>query len=91
MKFDDKLAQLAFGDLSPEEARRIEAQANADPEAARMLDTYRSMKAGLRDLAEAPDDDQPPLALGRGHDSARSSTQSTYSRRSENSHAPITA
>ncbi len=42
----------------------------------------------VTNLAEAPDDDQPPLALGRGHDSARSSTQSTYSRRSENSHAP---
>ncbi len=42
----------------------------------------------VTNLAEAPDDDQPPLALGRGHDSARSSTQSTYSSRSENSHAP---
>jgi hypothetical protein len=42
----------------------------------------------ITNLAEAPDDDQPPLAPGRGHDSARSSTQSTYSRRSENSHAP---
>jgi hypothetical protein len=34
------------------------------------------------------DDDQPPLGTGRSHDSERSSTQSTYSRRSENSHAP---
>jgi hypothetical protein len=32
--------------------------------------------------------DAPLLVLGHGHDSARSSTQSTYNRRSENSHAP---
>jgi hypothetical protein len=56
MKFEDKLAQLAFGDLSPEEAKRVEAQAKADPESARMLDAYRSMKSGLRNLAEVPDD-----------------------------------
>ena len=30
-KFEEKLAELAFGDLSPEDAKRIEAQAMADP------------------------------------------------------------
>ena len=35
------------------------------------------------------DNDQPLLVLSHGHASARSSTQSTYNRRSENSHAPF--
>ena len=55
-KFDEKLAQLAFGDLSSEEATRIEAQAKADPEAARHLDTYRSMKMSLKAMSDVPED-----------------------------------
>ncbi len=55
-KFDEKLAELAFGDLSPKEAERIEAQASMDPEAMRVLSTYRSMKGGMGDLMDIPED-----------------------------------
>ncbi len=55
-KFDEKLAQLAFGELSPDEAARIEAQAATNPEALKVLATYRSMKGGMGDLMEIPED-----------------------------------
>jgi hypothetical protein len=55
-KFEDQLAQLAFGDITGAEAARIEAQAAKDPQARRMLATYRSLKGGLGDLADVPDD-----------------------------------
>ena len=55
-KFEDKLAQLAFGDLSPDEAARIEAQAKNDPEALHALNTYVGMRAELRDLKDVPQD-----------------------------------
>jgi|GEM_PF-811566 len=55
-KFEEKLARLAFGDLSPEEAARIESQAAQDPEAARALETFREMRSGLKAMATIPDD-----------------------------------
>ena len=55
-RFDEKLAQLAFGELSPEEAARVEAQVASNPEAIKVLATYRSMKGGFRDLTDIPED-----------------------------------
>ena len=46
----------------------------------------RVAKRLATDHSSRTDDDHP--LLGHGHANARSSTQSTYNRRSENSHAP---
>ena len=46
----------------------------------------RVAKRVATDHSSRADDDQPLLGSSRRHDSARSSTQSTYSSRSENSH-----
>jgi len=54
-KFEEKLAQLAFGDLSPEEAAQVEAQVARNPEASRALSEYRDMCGGLRSLAAVPE------------------------------------
>ncbi len=54
-KFEEKLAQLAFGDLSPEEAAQVEAQVARNPEASRALAEYRDMCGGLRSLAAVPE------------------------------------
>jgi hypothetical protein len=54
-KFEEQLARLAFGDVSPEEAARIERQAENDPKAAKALAEFRQMRAGLRNLASVPD------------------------------------
>ena len=48
----------------------------------------RIAKRVAADHSGRADDDQSFLGLAHSHDSGRSSTQSTYSRRSENSHAP---
>jgi hypothetical protein len=40
------------------------------------------------DHARGADDDEPLPRVGGCHDNRRSSIQSTYSKRSENSHAP---
>jgi hypothetical protein len=47
----------------------------------------RVAKRLATDHSGRTDDDQPLLVLGHGHESTRSSTQSTYDKRSENSHA----
>jgi len=54
-KFEEKLAQLAFGDLSPEEAAQVEAQVSRNPEASQALADYRDMCGGLRSLAAVPE------------------------------------
>lgn len=54
-KFEEKLAQLAFGDVSPDEAASIEAKAKLSPEATRALAEFREMREGLRDLTEVPE------------------------------------
>ncbi len=55
-KFEEKLAQLAFGDLSEGEARQLELEADRDPEARRALMMYKDMRNSLRGLAEIPED-----------------------------------
>jgi len=55
-KVEDKLVQLAFGDLSPSEAKRLEQVAERDPEAHRALVVYKEMRDGLRLLADVPED-----------------------------------
>lgn len=55
-KFEEKLAQLAFGDLSPAEAKKFELEAEQNPEARRALILYKDMRDGLRSLADIPDD-----------------------------------
>lgn len=53
-KLEERLARLAFDDLSPSETAELERLAASDTEAARMLNEYRSMRNGLRDLADVP-------------------------------------
>lgn len=56
-KFEERLARLAFGDITPEEARRLEQEAQGNPDAARVLMEYRAMRDGLRGLgADVPAD-----------------------------------
>ncbi|AIE87737.1 anti-sigma factor family protein [Fimbriimonas ginsengisoli] len=54
-KFEEKLARLAFGDMSSEESSQVEAQIGSDPAARRALAEFRDMREGLRGLAEVPD------------------------------------
>lgn len=55
-KFEEKLAQLAFGDLSPSDAKKLEIEAQSQPEARETLRLYREMRDGLRGMAEVPED-----------------------------------
>lgn len=56
-KFEERLARLAFGDLSPEETQRLEQEALGNPDAARVLMEYSAMRDGLRNLgADVPAD-----------------------------------
>jgi hypothetical protein len=55
-KFEDKLVELAFEDLEPAEATRLEQEARHDPEAAEALYAYRELREGLRSLGEVPED-----------------------------------
>jgi len=55
-KFEDKLTRLAFGEMSAEEAARLETQAKTDPAAARRLAEYRLMRSDLQALKEVPED-----------------------------------
>ena len=50
-RFEEELAQLAFGDLSSDRAAELRARADADPDAAQTFDTYCRMKEELRSLA----------------------------------------
>jgi len=54
-KFEEKLARLAFGDLTPEEAERMEGKVQSNAKAAQALTEFRQIRAGLRDLAEVPE------------------------------------
>jgi hypothetical protein len=53
-KFEDNLLRLAFEEISPEEAAELEREARQDPDALLALTQYRSLRAGLKDLAEIP-------------------------------------
>jgi len=55
-KFEDKVAQFAFGDLSPEEGAQFEREVQGDPDAQRALSLYKEMREGLRSLADVPED-----------------------------------
>jgi hypothetical protein len=56
-KFEERLARLAFGDLTPEETQRLEREALGNPDAARVLMEYSAMRDGLRSLgADVPAD-----------------------------------
>ncbi len=55
-KFEDKLVQLAFGDMSAEEAARVEAEAKTDPIAAQTLASYRDMRSGFSLMSDVPED-----------------------------------
>lgn len=57
-RLDEQLSRLAFGDLSPQEAAALEARAKSDPEVAKVLNEYRSMYAGLRNLGSHVPADQ---------------------------------
>lgn len=54
--FEDKLAQLAFGELDSQEAVKVEQEISADPKALRALSMYKDMRDGLRELSEVPED-----------------------------------
>ncbi len=47
---------LAFGDLDPKEASELEARAQSDPEAAKLVAAYREISSGLRGLRDVPED-----------------------------------
>jgi len=55
-KFEDKVTQLAFGEMSPEEGARFEREVQGDPDAQRALSLYKEMREGLRSLADVPED-----------------------------------
>ena len=55
-KLDEKLAQLAFGELTETQAAELQAQAARDPQLAKELDAYRFMREGLRDMRDVPAD-----------------------------------
>ncbi len=57
-RFEERLARLAFGDITPEEARELEREATRNPEVARVLSEYRAMRDGLRGLSETVPPDQ---------------------------------
>ncbi|HVT13515.1 MAG TPA: hypothetical protein VHE55_14720 [Fimbriimonadaceae bacterium] len=54
-KLEDKLAMLAFGDLSPEETARLEQEVAGDPKAVMVLREYRDMRNGLKALHDIPE------------------------------------
>jgi len=53
---EDRLAQFAFGEISPSEATELEQILERDPEARRAYQTYKQMKVGLKSLSEVPED-----------------------------------
>lgn len=54
-RLEEKLAMLAFGDLSPEETTRLEQEVAGDREAGRVLAEYRDMRSGLRAMSNIPE------------------------------------
>jgi hypothetical protein len=54
-KVEDRLIDLAFGDLTPEEAASLEARAAHDPVSASTLQAYRDMRESLRSMADLPE------------------------------------
>lgn len=54
-KLEEKLAMLAFGDMAPEEAARLENEMRGDPDAERILEQYRNMRLDLHAMANVPE------------------------------------
>lgn len=54
-RLEDKLAMLAFGDLTPEETRLLEQEVVGDAEATRILEDYKNMRGGLKAMADIPE------------------------------------
>jgi hypothetical protein len=54
-RLEEKLAMLAFGDMSPEEVTRLEQEVVGDREASLVLEQYRGMRSGLRAMADIPE------------------------------------
>lgn len=52
---EDKLIELAFGELTAEEAEQLRACASSDPKLARTLSQYSEMREGLACLKEIPE------------------------------------
>lgn len=55
---DDQLLNCAFGDITPDEAMRIEADAARNAELRERLDSYQNLRAGLRALGDKVPDHQ---------------------------------
>jgi len=53
---EENIAKLAFGDLSEAQAAEVRAQAAANPDAARALDSYATLRDDLRRLRDVPPD-----------------------------------
>lgn len=54
-RLDEEIARYAFGDVSAEQAARIERLAENDPELRATLKTYQAMRDGLRQMSPAMD------------------------------------
>jgi hypothetical protein len=54
--FEDRLIRLAYEDLSQEEMDFLEAELLAEPEAAACVEEHRSIRVGLRSMADVPQD-----------------------------------
>jgi len=55
-KIEDKIAKLAFGELSEAEAANVRAQAAANTDSAKALDSYEALRNDLRRLKDVPPD-----------------------------------
>lgn len=69
-KLEDKLVDLAFGELTPEDAVRVEAATARDHQAAHLLSAYRDLKGDLKLLADIP---EPQISTDRLRDAILSS------------------
>jgi hypothetical protein len=54
--FEDKIAKMAFGELTEAEAREIKAHTAANADAAKALSEYEALKGDLRRMRDVPPD-----------------------------------
>ena len=55
-KFEDKIAKMAFGELTEAEAREVRAHAAANADAAKALASYEAIRSDLRRMRDVPPD-----------------------------------
>jgi hypothetical protein len=55
-KFEDKIARMAFGELSEAEATEVRAHAAANADAAQALASYEAIRSDLRRMKDVPPD-----------------------------------